>query len=68
MNIDAMIWPNWLPRVLWFCHACPRCNSVQFKPAELHSFDGLLGMFALRPFRCKFCWRRFYWFSLRVAE
>jgi hypothetical protein len=68
MNIDAMTWPNWLPRVLWFRHACPRCNSVQFKPAELRSFDGFLSMFALRPVRCKFCWRRFYWFSLRVAE
>jgi hypothetical protein len=68
MNIDAMTWPNWLPRVLWFRHACPRCNSVRFKPAELRSADGLLCMFALRPVRCKFCWRRFYWFSLRVAE
>jgi hypothetical protein len=68
MNIDAMTWPNWLPRVLWFRHACPRCNSVQFKSAELRSADELLGMFALRPVRCKFCWRRFYWFSLRVAE
>ena len=30
--------------------------------------DGLLGMFALRPVRCMFCWRRYYWFSLRGAE
>jgi hypothetical protein len=21
-------------------------------------------MFALRPVRCMFCWRRYYWFSL----
>ena len=68
MNGETMIWPRWLPRVLWMRRICPCCNCDQFKPAELHSFDGLLGMFALRPVRCKFCWRRFYWFSLRVAE
>jgi len=30
----------------------------------LRSFDELLSMFALRPIRCKFCWRRYYWFAL----
>jgi hypothetical protein len=65
MNVEAMTWPNWLPRVLWFRHMCPRCNSTQFKPGELHPFDGLFGLFALRPVRCMFCWRRYYWFSLR---
>ncbi len=68
MNIDAMTWPDWLPRILWFRRACPRCNSVKFKAAELRPYDGLLGPFALRPVRCMWCWRRFYWFSLRDPE
>jgi hypothetical protein len=62
-----IIWPNWLPRVLWFRRACPCCESIRFKPGELHSLDGLCAMFALRPVRCMFCWRRYYWFSLRNA-
>lgn len=68
MNHATIIWPNWLPRVLWFRHACPCCNSVQFKPSEMHSLDVLFSMFALRSVRCTFCWRRYYWFSLRVAQ
>ena len=68
MDVDAIPWLNWLPRVLWTRRTCPRCNSVEFKPGELRSHDGLLGMFALRPVRCMFCWRRFYWFSMRSPE
>lgn len=68
MDVDAIPWLNWLPRVLWTRRVCPRCNSVQFKPGELRPHDGLLGMFALRPVRCMFCWRRFYWFSMRGSE
>jgi hypothetical protein len=69
MNSAAStIWPNWLPRMLWFRHACPCCDSVQFKPGESHSLDGLLAMFLLRPVRCMFCWRRYYSFSMRGAE
>jgi len=68
MNAATMSWPNWLPRVLWFRRACPCCDSVQFKSAELHSLDWLLAMFALRPVRCKFCWRRYYWFALRGPD
>jgi len=41
MNHATIIWPNWLPLVLWFRHACPCCNSVQFKPSEIHSLDVL---------------------------
>jgi len=29
--------------------------------------DGLLAMFALRPVRCMFCWRRYYWFAWHAA-
>jgi hypothetical protein len=61
-------WPNWLPHLLLFRHKCPRCNSVQFKPAELRPIDGLLAMFALRPVRCKYCWRRYYWITLHGAS
>jgi hypothetical protein len=31
----------------------------------MRPLDGLLAMFALRPIRCMFCWRRFYWFAFR---
>jgi len=68
MNIDAITWPDWLPRILLFRHACPRCNSVQFKKAEMRTYDGLLFPLALRPVRCMCCWRRFYWFALRDPE
>jgi hypothetical protein len=67
MTAEAMIWPRWLPLVLWF-RKCPSCKSVAFKPAESRPYDGLLGLFFLRPVRCKFCWRRYYWISLRGAE
>jgi len=60
--------PNWLPRLLLMRRMCPSCNSVKFKAAELRPIDGLLSMFALRPVRCMFCWRRYYWFSLRGED
>jgi hypothetical protein len=25
-------------------------------------------MFALRPVRCMFCWRRFYWFAFHAPD
>jgi hypothetical protein len=68
LNHSAVIWPNWLPRVLWFRHVCPCCESLQFKPSESHSLDQLCAMFALHPVRCMFCWRRYYWFSLRDVD
>jgi len=68
MRGATMIWPHWLPQVLRIRRMYPSCTNVKFKPAELRSFDGLLGMFALRPVRCKFCWRRYYWISLRDTE
>lgn len=63
-----MTWPNWLPRVLVINRKCPRCHGGEFKAAELRPFDQALAMFALRPIRCKFCWRRYYWFALREYE
>jgi hypothetical protein len=48
-------------------HKCPCCTSVKFKAAELRPADGLLGLLGLHPVRCLFCWRRFYWLSLRGA-
>ena len=57
-------WPDWLPHLLCIRRECPRCNSIKFKPAELRSFDGLLAFFALRPVRCTYCWRRYYWITL----
>jgi hypothetical protein len=33
----------------------------------LRPVDAVLGLFLLRPVRCMFCWRRFYWVSLRGA-
>jgi hypothetical protein len=61
-------WPDWLPHPLWIRRVCPRCDSLKFKPAELRPFDGLLSMFALHPVRCKFCWRRYYWFTLHAVN
>jgi hypothetical protein len=61
-------WPNWAPRVLWMRHKCPSCDSVQFKAAELRGEDFLLGLMGLRPVRCVFCWRRYYWVTFREVE
>jgi hypothetical protein len=60
--------PMWLPQMIWTRHKCPSCSSVKFKAAELRSFDGLLSMFALRPVRCIFCWRRYYWFAFHAPN
>jgi hypothetical protein len=60
-------WPNWLPHLLLTRRACPRCTSAEFKLAETRSFDGLLRMFAMRPVRCTFCWRRYYLFTFRTV-
>ena len=60
--------PLWMPHFIWTKHECPHCNSLQFKPAELRSIDALLSMFALRPVRCMFCWRRFYWFAFHAPN
>jgi hypothetical protein len=68
MSVKVMNWPNWLPRVLLIRRACPCCDSTKFKPGELRSYDGLLGLFALRPVRCMFCWRRYYLLTLRDPE
>ena len=68
MHTTRWNWPNPLPQVIWTKHECPRCNSVEFKPDELRSFDALLSMFGLRPVRCMFCWRRYYWFALHAVN
>jgi hypothetical protein len=58
-------WSAPIPPVLWWRHTCPRCNSAEFKQAELRSYDPLLALLGLHPVRCKFCWRRYYyWFTL----
>jgi hypothetical protein len=67
MNFSNRSRPKWLPRLLWVRWECPICNSLKFKQAELRPVDGLLAMFFLRPFRCMFCWRRYYWFTMRSA-
>ena len=67
MDHTCRNWPQWLPRLLWLHRKCPICNSVKFKEAELRSVDGLLSMFAIRPIRCMFCWRRYYWFAWHSA-
>lgn len=63
MITASLNWHAWLPPVIWLRHECPSCGSKEFKPAEAHPFDGLLALFALRPVRCTFCWRRYYWFA-----
>ena len=59
--------PTWMPELLWIRCKCPRCNSVQFKAAELRPFDSLLQVMGMQPVRCMFCWRRYYWVTLRGA-
>ena len=44
MNTASLHWPNCLPRLLWIRHKCPRCDSLEFKAAELRSFDAVLSM------------------------
>lgn len=68
MNSSGRTWPSWAPRMLWIKHECPSCNSLKFKQAELRSYDSLLSMFAVRPVRCMFCWRRYYWFAFHNLE
>jgi hypothetical protein len=68
MSITKQDWPNWLPHMLWIHRQCPRCASVNFKPAEMRQLDELLSMFAVRPIRCLFCWRRYYWFAFHSAK
>lgn len=63
MNIAGLNWPNRLPQFLWIRRECPLCSSTEFKMAESHFLDSLLGMFSLRPVRCVNCWRRYYWFA-----
>jgi hypothetical protein len=63
MDIAGLNWPSRLPRLLWRRRQCPLCSSVEFKMAETHPLDSLLGMFALRPVRCVNCWRLYYWFA-----
>jgi hypothetical protein len=67
MSNSKRDWPDWLPHLLCFKRQCPRCNSLKFKQAEMRSIDELLAMFAVRPVRCIFCWRRYYWITLRGA-
>jgi hypothetical protein len=67
MDFSNRTWPAWVPHFVWLRHECPRCNSIKFKPAERRPVDGLLAMVALRPVRCMFCWRRYYWFALQDA-
>ncbi len=65
-NAEArIIWPAWLPRVILLRRNCPCCGSSQFKPGEKHPLDGIWALFALRPVRCSFCWRRYYSFPNR---
>ena len=67
MSETSWLRPSWAPWLPLIRRQCPHCNSVKFKTAELRPYDGLLGLFGLRPVRCLFCWRRFYWVSLRGA-
>jgi len=68
MKGTSGIWPAWAPQLLWIRRRCPCCNSINFKQAESRPFDGALALFAIRPIRCKFCWRRYYWFALHDPD
>ena len=66
MSAESISWPTWLPHVLWIRRKCPSCTCTEFKPAETRAVDALLAMFLLRPIRCTWCWRRFYWLSFHI--
>lgn len=68
MHATIVDWPYWWPHVIWGKHQCPRCTSVQFRAAELRSCDWLLGLLALQPVRCLYCWRRYYWFAFHPED
>ena len=61
-------WPSTLPKLLWNKRECPLCSSVEFEEAESGSLDSPLGLFSLRPVRCRNCFRRYYWFAKRVKR
>ncbi len=67
MNKTNWLRPSWAPWLPLIMRKCPSCNSVKFKAAELRPFDQFLVLLGLHPVRCLFCWRRFYWISLRGA-
>ena len=67
MDIAGVNWPSNFPQFLW-TRQCPLCGSNEFQAAELHSLDGLLRLFGLRPVRCVNCWRRYYWFMKRSSD
>jgi hypothetical protein len=68
MDLAEVNWPSSLPRLLWKRPDCPLCSSIEFREAEQHPLDGLLGMFALSPVRCVNCWRRYYRFAKRSQD
>lgn len=68
MKATKWDWFSRLSHLVLIRHECPRCKSVKFKPAELRPIDDLLVMFALRPVRCMFCWRRYHWFAFHVVD
>ena len=68
MDIAGFTWSSSVPQVLWTRRECPRCSSIEFKDAESHPVDRLMGLIALRPVRCVNCWRRYYWFAKTGAD
>ncbi len=40
---------------------CPRCGRYEVRPSlQRHAMDTVMGLFSRKPFRCRFCSRRFY--------
>ena len=68
MNVEAMTWPVGCRECFGYGEGALAANPFNSNPPSCAPYDGLLGLFFLRPVRCKFCWRRYYWISLRGAE
>ena len=48
---------------------CPKCDSPEVQRSHRRGLgDHLISLIFLRPFRCRRCYHRFYWFSLVKAD
>jgi hypothetical protein len=45
--------------------SCPKCGWSNIRKSfEPHTFDRVLRLLFLKPFRCRTCRHRFFWLSL----
>ncbi len=62
-----MLWPEFLPRILWLHRRCPKCASTRFSTGGRLLRERLLHVVGMRQVRCAGCSRQYYWFISRVG-